>query len=194
MKCKGIHIPWHYTFMPPLCVNIIFPLSVYLCAAIIAFHCSFFLCVCFLDFFFQDLQQSTWVQIVPIILVSLLIGLLAYTGPNIFAASAQSFRLLTDDALTFGILALFLAGLFFPNIVAKWVITVLSVSLNTFLSISDLVMIWSCNFHCIPTCPDMISFNKKKGRRTLKLYLSAQNSISLTTRTFSHQIAILSSP
>ncbi|XP_064599152.1 glycosylphosphatidylinositol anchor attachment 1 protein-like [Liolophura sinensis] len=67
----------------------------------------------------SDLQQSTWVQIVPIILVSMVIGMLAYTGPNIFAASAQSFRLLTDDALTFGILALFLAGLFFPNIVAK---------------------------------------------------------------------------
>ncbi|XP_021340708.1 glycosylphosphatidylinositol anchor attachment 1 protein-like [Mizuhopecten yessoensis] len=60
-------------------------------------------------------------SILPLILISVLMGLLSYTGPEFITSVAPPIRMKIDDVITFGLMALFTASLLFPRMVGRFV-------------------------------------------------------------------------
>ncbi|OWF36351.1 Glycosylphosphatidylinositol anchor attachment 1 protein [Mizuhopecten yessoensis] len=58
-------------------------------------------------------------SILPLILISVLMGLLSYTGPEFITSVAPPIRMKIDDVITFGLMALFTASLLFPRMVGR---------------------------------------------------------------------------
>lgn len=58
-------------------------------------------------------------SILPLILISLLMGILSYTGPEFITSVAPPIRMKIDDVITFGLMALFTASLLFPRMIGR---------------------------------------------------------------------------
>ncbi|XP_033754624.1 glycosylphosphatidylinositol anchor attachment 1 protein-like [Pecten maximus] len=58
-------------------------------------------------------------SILPLILISMLMGVLSYTGPEFITSVAPPIRMKIDDVITFGLMALFTASLLFPRMIGR---------------------------------------------------------------------------
>ncbi|XP_060080129.1 glycosylphosphatidylinositol anchor attachment 1 protein-like [Ylistrum balloti] len=58
-------------------------------------------------------------SILPLILISMLMGVLSYTGPEFITSVAPPIRMKIDDVIAFGLMALFTASLLFPRMVGR---------------------------------------------------------------------------
>ncbi|CAE1241658.1 GAA1 [Acanthosepion pharaonis] len=58
-------------------------------------------------------------SIIPVLLLSYLMGLMTYYSPEIFSRQTRQLQIQTDEAVTYGLLALFCACLFFPRFISK---------------------------------------------------------------------------
>lgn len=57
--------------------------------------------------------------ILPIILSSIIMSLLCYTGPELLASMAVPFKMNIEDGIFYGFLALLTASLLFPRMVGR---------------------------------------------------------------------------
>jgi len=72
--------------------------------------------------FFQDDDNKPpkgVLTILPIMLSSVIMALLCYTGPELLASMAVPFKMNIEDGIFFGFLALLTASLMFPRMVAR---------------------------------------------------------------------------
>ncbi|XP_071116541.1 glycosylphosphatidylinositol anchor attachment 1 protein-like [Haliotis cracherodii] len=64
-------------------------------------------------------QQVGLRSLLPVVFICMLLGFLAYSGPNLMAQFSTPFRLRVQDSLLFGLLALFCASLLYPRMIKK---------------------------------------------------------------------------
>ncbi|XP_067652625.1 glycosylphosphatidylinositol anchor attachment 1 protein-like [Haliotis asinina] len=64
-------------------------------------------------------QQVGLRSLLPVASICMLLGFLAYSGPNVMAQFSTPFRLRVQDSLLFGLLALFCASLLYPRMIKK---------------------------------------------------------------------------
>ncbi|GAB1606510.1 glycosylphosphatidylinositol anchor attachment 1 protein-like [Argonauta hians] len=67
----------------------------------------------------EEEKSRDLLSIVPMIILSFLVGLMTYYLPNVFNSHARHLKIPTDEAITYGLLALFSAWLFFPRFISK---------------------------------------------------------------------------
>lgn len=59
----------------------------------------------------------------PVILISLMMGVFSYTGPDFITMSAPPFRIKMEDNISFGLMALYTASLMVPRLISRSVFT-----------------------------------------------------------------------
>ncbi|XP_046574937.1 LOW QUALITY PROTEIN: glycosylphosphatidylinositol anchor attachment 1 protein-like [Haliotis rubra] len=64
-------------------------------------------------------QQVGLRSLLPVASICMLLGFLAYSGPNVMSQFSTPFRLRVQDSLMFGLLALFCASLLYPRMIKK---------------------------------------------------------------------------
>lgn len=63
----------------------------------------------------------------PVILISVMMGVFSYTGPDFITMSAPPFRIKMEDNISFGLMALYTASLMVPRLISRYVITLNSI-------------------------------------------------------------------
>jgi hypothetical protein len=69
--------------------------------------------------FLQEDKPEGVITILPLMLSSVIMALLCYTGPELLSNMAVPFKMNIEDGIFFGFLALFTASLLFPRMVAR---------------------------------------------------------------------------
>ncbi|XP_029633709.1 glycosylphosphatidylinositol anchor attachment 1 protein isoform X2 [Octopus sinensis] len=67
----------------------------------------------------QEDKSRDLLSIIPMIILSFLVGLMTYYLPDVFNSHARHLKIPTDEAITYGLMALFSAWLFFPRFISK---------------------------------------------------------------------------
>ncbi|CAI9720428.1 glycosylphosphatidylinositol anchor attachment 1 protein-like [Octopus vulgaris] len=67
----------------------------------------------------EEDKSRDLLSIIPMIILSFLVGLMTYYLPDVFNSHARHLKIPTDEAITYGLMALFSAWLFFPRFISK---------------------------------------------------------------------------
>ncbi|XP_048779631.1 glycosylphosphatidylinositol anchor attachment 1 protein-like [Ostrea edulis] len=67
----------------------------------------------------EEASSEGLISIMPVILISVMMGVFSYTGPDLITMSAPPFRIKMEDNISFGLMALYTASLMVPRLISR---------------------------------------------------------------------------
>lgn len=67
----------------------------------------------------EEAAAEGLISIMPVILISVMMGVFSYTGPDFITMSAPPFRIKMEDNISFGLMALYTASLMVPRLISR---------------------------------------------------------------------------
>ncbi|XP_061197375.1 glycosylphosphatidylinositol anchor attachment 1 protein-like [Saccostrea echinata] len=67
----------------------------------------------------EEAASEGLISIMPVILISVMMGMFSYTGPDLITMSAPPFRIKMEDNISFGLMALYTASLMVPRLISR---------------------------------------------------------------------------